>query len=107
MVNTVSNLRGRMADDLDFLVRFPKEHNGMYIVYELYTFDNLFRLLLKSNFDHEEALAFVLFNCSLSALVFQERIHNKGYRKLSAKDALSADLAARKAQLIYDLMSLG
>lgn len=106
MVNTVSNLRGRMAGDLDFLVRFPKEHNGMYIVYELYTFDNLFRLLLQSNFDHEEALAFVLFNCSLSALVFQERIHNKKYRKLSAKDALPVDLAASKARLIYDLMSI-
>jgi hypothetical protein len=96
-----------MTEDLDFLGKFPKERNGMFIVYELYTFDNLFRLLLKGDFDHEEALDFVLFNCSLSALVFQERIHNRKYRKLSAKDALPTDLAARKAQLIYDLMSLG
>lgn len=96
-----------MEEDLDFLKRFPKERDGMYIVYELYTFDNLFRLLLKNNFDHEEALDFILVNCSLSAVVFQERIHNKGYRKLSARDVLPPDLAARKAQLIYDLMSLG
>jgi hypothetical protein len=95
-----------MEEDLGFLKRFPKERNGMYIVYELYTFDNLFRLLLKNNFDHEEALYFILANCSLSALVFQERIHNKKYRKLSGKDALPADLAACKAQLIYDLMSI-
>jgi hypothetical protein len=95
-----------MEEDLGFLKRFPKERNGMYIVYELYTFDNLFRLLLKNNFDYEEALDFVLFNCSLSALVFQERIHNKGYRKLTAKDALPPHLAARKAQLIYDFMSI-
>lgn len=95
-----------MAEDLDFPVRFPKEKNGMYIVYELYTFDNLFQLLLICGFNHEKVLEFVLFNCSLSALVFQERIHNKKYRKLSAKDALPVDLAARKAQLIYDFMSI-
>jgi len=95
-----------MKEDLDFLKKFPKDRNGLYIVYELYTFDNLFRLLLKNNFDYEEGLCFILGNCSLSALVFQERIHNMGYKKLSAKDALPADLAGYKAQLIYDLMSM-
>ena len=95
-----------MKEDLNFLKKFPKDRNELYIVYELYTFDNFFRLLLRSNFDHEEALCFILGNCSLSALVFQERIHNMGYEKLSAKDALPADLAACKAQLIYDLISM-
>lgn len=95
-----------MKEDLDFLEIFPKESNGLHIVYELYTFDNLFRLLLKNNFDHEEALSFILGNCSLSAVVFQERIHNMEYEKLSAKDVLPADLAACKAQLIYVLMSI-
>lgn len=95
-----------MEKDIDFLGKFPKDSNGLYIVYELYTFDNFFRLLLKNDFDHEEALYFILGNCSLSALVFQERIHNKGYKKLSAKDALPADLAACKAQLVYDLMNM-
>lgn len=93
-----------MKERLDFLRKFPRERNGLYIVYELYTFDNLFRLLLKSNFDHEEALSFIIGNCSLSAPVFQERIHNMAYKNLLAKDALCADLAACKAQLIYDLM---
>ncbi len=95
-----------MKEVLDFLKKFPKDRNGQYIVYEPYTFDNFFRLLLENNFDHEEALYFILYNCSLSALVFQERIHNMGYKKLSAKDALPADLAACKAQLIYVLMSM-
>ncbi len=95
-----------MKEDLDFLKTFPKDRNGLYIVYELYTFDNLFRLLLKNNFDHEEALYFILGNCSLSAFVFQERIHNKGYKGLSAKDALPADLAACKVRLIDDLISV-
>lgn len=95
-----------MKNDLDFLKKFPKDQNGLYIVCELYTFDNFFRLLLKNSFDHEESLCFILCNSSLSALVFQERIHNRGYKKLSAKDALPPDLAACKAQLIYDLMSM-
>lgn len=95
-----------MTDDLEFLSFFPKESNGLYIVYELYTFDNFFRLLLKNDFEHEDALYFVLANCSLSAVVFQERLHNKKYRKLSAKDALSPELASEKAQLLSCLMSI-
>jgi hypothetical protein len=93
-----------MEKDLDFLEKFPKDHNGQYIVYELFTFDNLFRLLLKNDFEHEEALIFILANCSLSALVFQERIHNNTYKKLSEEDAISPDLAAHKARLIYSLL---
>ncbi len=89
-----------MYDDLRFLKKFPKDQNGLYIVYDLYTFDNLFRLLLVKDFDHEDALCFILGNCSLSAVVFQERIHNKKYKRLTADDAVSADLAACKAQLI-------
>lgn len=96
-----------MGKDLDFLKKFPKDHNGLYMVYELYTFDNLLRLLLKNNFNHEECIYFTLCNCSLSALVFQERIHNKAYKKLSSEDALPSDLAAHKAQLIYDLTMSG
>jgi len=95
-----------VKENLDFLKVFPKDRNGLYIVYEVYTFDNLFRLLLQSNFDHEEALCFVLCNCSLSALVFQERIHNKRYEKLSGEDALPPYLASCKAQLIYELMTM-
>lgn len=95
-----------MEEDLDFLNDFQKDKNNLYIVYDRFTFDNLFRLLLVNDFDHEDALSFILANCSLSALVFQERIYNKKYRKLSAEDALSADLAACRAQLIYDLMQM-
>ena len=95
-----------MKENFDFLKVFPKDPNGLYIVYEVYTFDNLFRLLLKNNFDHKEALCFILCNCSLSAVVFQERIHNKRYKKLSGEDALLPYLAACKAQLICELMTM-
>jgi hypothetical protein len=95
-----------MKEQSNFLKKFPKDRNGLYIVYEVYTFDNLFRLLLKNSFDHEEALWFILCNCSLSALVFQERIHNKRYKELSGEEAFPADLAACKARLIYELMTM-
>ena len=93
-----------MEDDLDFLKEFPKNENDLFIVYDRFTFDNLFRLLLVNGFDHEDALYFMLANCSLSALVFQERIHNKKYRKLSAEDVLPPDEAVRRAKVIYDMM---
>jgi len=96
-----------MKEDLHFLEKFPKDGAGLYVVCDLYTFDNLYRLLLKNSFDHEESLCFILSNCSLSALVFQERIHNMKYRELSAEDALSAELAACKAKLICDIMNAG
>lgn len=95
-----------MKENLDFLQVFPKDPTGLYIVYEVYTFDNFFRLLLKNNFDHEESLSFIFCNCALSALVFQERIHNNRYKKLSAEDAINPNLAAHKARLIYELMTM-
>lgn len=88
-----------------FLKYFPKDKNGMFIIYELYSFDNLFRLLLKNNFFHEEAINFIIANCSLSGIIFQERIHNKSYLKLSAEDALSPEESAIKSRLLCDVMS--
>lgn len=93
-----------MQEDLRFLKKFPKDNNGLYIVYDLYTFDNLFRLLLASSFDHEDALSFILANCSLSGWLFQERIHNMGYENLSAADALPPEEAAHKARFISDML---
>ncbi len=95
-----------MGEDLEFLKEFPKNDNDMFIVYDRFTFDSLFRLLLANDFDHEDALYFMLANCSLSALVFQERIHNKKYKKLSAIDILPPDEAARRAKVIFDLIRI-
>lgn len=95
-----------MNHDLKFLRKFPKDDTGLYIVYDLYTFDNLFRLLLKSDMEHDEALDFVIGNCSLSGIVFQERIHNKGYEKISSADALPPVEAASKARFIHDMMEM-
>ena len=93
-------------DDLDFLKEFPKGDNDMFIVYDRFTFDNLFRLLLSNNFDHEDAMMFMIANCSMSALVFQERIHNERYLELSIEDVLPEDEAARRAKVINDFLEI-
>jgi hypothetical protein len=89
-----------------FLKPFPKDKNGLFIVYDRFTFDNLFRLLLKNGFDHDEARDFILANCSLSALVFQERLHNNGYLRLSGDDALDPKNAAHRAKVISDFLEI-
>jgi len=60
--------------------------------FDLFTFDQVFRELLRLGFDHEEALEMILYNCCLSALVFQERIHNDYYLKISESEKMSPDL---------------
>lgn len=89
---------------MKYLKYFPKNSEGLYIIYDRYSFDNFFRLILKNGLNHEDSLSFVLYNCSLSALVFQERIYNKYYLRFSAKDALSSGLASRKSRLIFDVL---
>jgi hypothetical protein len=88
-----------------FLKHFPREENGMFIVYDRFTFDNFFRLLLAHEYDYEDAMDFMIANCSFSALMWQERIYNKRYRKLKAEDALPPTKGARRAVLISDMMA--
>lgn len=90
---------------MKFLRYFPKRRNGLYLIWELYSFDNFFRLLLKNGLDYEEAMDFMIAHGSFSCVVFQERIHNKRYFKLLAKDALDPREAARKSRLLYDMLS--
>jgi len=77
----------------------------MYIVYEVYSFDNFFKLLLKQGYSNEKALGFVLTNCALSGVVFQERIFNKKYLDLRIKNVLSPKEASRKTHLIFNMLN--
>ena len=90
-----------------FLKYFPKNSEGLYMIYELYSFDNFFRLLLKNGLNHEDALYYIFAKCALSAVVFQERIHNKAYLKLRGEDAPSPRIASMKAMLIFDILQCG
>ncbi len=64
----------------------------MIICYDLFTFDALFRVLLRNGYDHEEALMYVIANCDMSALVFQDRTHNNYYEKIKVDEEFSPDL---------------
>lgn len=87
-------------DFVEYLEDYIKEYPE---VYDRFTFDNLFRLLLSNDFEHEEALNFVFCNCSLSTLVFQERIYNKYYLNLSTEDTISDDLVVLRNQFLFEL----
>jgi hypothetical protein len=69
-------------------------HNGR--VYDRFTFDSLFRNLLKDGCDHEEAKDIIIHNCALSTLVLQERIYNGYYVKISVNEMISDDLLELK-----------
>ncbi len=72
-----------------YLSKFEKNEEGLYKLYDRFSFDKFFRLLLNNDFEHEEALYFILGNCLLSTLVFQERIYNKYYLNISNEYAVS------------------
>jgi len=87
------------------LENLKKNSEGLYEVYDRFSFDNLFRLLLNSGFEDEDALNFILCNCSLSALIFQERIYNKYYLNLSTENTVSDDLVALRNQFLFELVA--
>lgn len=72
-------------------------------IYDRFSFDKLFRLLLTEEYDAEEALCYILNNCKLSALVFQERIYNKYYRQVSVDETMSDDLKKLHQEMFYNI----
>jgi hypothetical protein len=81
------------------LSKFEKNEESLYKLYDRFSFDNFFRLLLNNDFEYEEALDFIICNCSLSALVFQERIYNKYYLNISTEETISDDLLELRNQI--------
>ncbi len=67
-----------------------------------FTFDFLFRKLLKTRFSEIEALNYILNRYSLSALVIQERVENKYYRKIRSDEEISADLLELKNEFFRE-----
>ena len=93
-----------MEHDFEFLKDFPRDQNGMMCVWEVYSFDNIFRLLLKADMDYDDALMFMLAECDFSAVVWQERIHNEAYAELRAEDAPTPELAALWVKTLQELV---
>jgi hypothetical protein len=79
-----------MDDEIDKILEdlFERHRNA----FDRFTFDHVFRELLRLGFDHEEAKDMILYTCCLSALVLQERVHNGYYLKISENEKLSQDL---------------
>jgi len=75
--------------DDEYLPNCIKEN---YEVYDRFTFDYLFKGLLADGYDHEEAKDIILYNCTLSTLVTQERIDNDYYLEVSINDGMAPDL---------------
>lgn len=67
--------------------------------YDRFTFDNIFRYLLSLDYLVEEAKDLILFNCSLSSIVFQERIDNGFYKEITTENKISKDLQELKKEL--------
>ena len=63
-------------------------------VFDRFTFDYLFKRLLADGYDNEQAKDIILYNCSLSALVMQERLDNEYYLRMKATDVIAQDLLA-------------
>jgi hypothetical protein len=63
-----------------------------YEVFDRFTFDYLFKRLLKDGYDNEGAKDVILYNCALSALVMQERLDNNYYLKIKANSRIAPDL---------------
>ena len=60
--------------------------------FDRFTFDRIFRFLLEKGASHKEAKDYILFNCSLSLIIFQERIDNGYYKKIKVNEKVSEDL---------------
>ena len=86
-----------MEDVDDFLEDYIRDN---YEVFDRFTFDYLFRRLLKDGYDHDEAKDIILHQCALSTLVLQERIHNEYYYKISEDDEISDDLLELQNEMI-------
>jgi hypothetical protein len=78
--NRIMDYREDFAEELEDYI---KEN---YEVYDRFTFDYLFRNLLKDGYDHEQAKDIIIHNCALSTLVMQERIYNSYYLKISVNE---------------------
>ena len=86
------------------ILKFEITKEGLVKLYDRFSFDELFRLLLINGFEREQALNFILCNCALSALVFQERIHNGYYQNIRVDEVISPDLLQLKGQCLIEVI---
>ena len=74
-------------------------------VFDRFTFDYLFKRLLADGYDTEEAKDVILYNCSLSTLVMQERMYNKYYLQITINDDIAPDLLEIRRQELKKILT--
>lgn len=72
--------------------------------YDRFTFDKVFKFLLLQDYSNEEAKDAILFNCSLSAIIFQERMDNEFYKKITIDDEISEDLKIMRNEIFNSVI---
>ena len=85
----------------DELLGYVREN---YEVFDRFTFDYLFKRLLADGYDNEQAKDIILYNCALSALVMQERLHNEYYLEISVNDVMAPDLMELKREIACQII---
>ena len=48
-------------------------------------FDQIMRYLLRKGLGHQDAMQLIIINCDLSALTWQERVHNRAYQRVTKR----------------------
>jgi len=81
----------------DYVEEFMKNN---YECFDRFTFDKIFRFLLSEDFSHEDAKDLILYNCALSAIIFQERIYNGYYKKITVSESISEDLRELRNEIL-------
>lgn len=72
--------------------------------YDRFTFDRVFKFLLLQDYSNEEAKDIILFNCCLSAIIFQERIDNEFYKKIIIDNEISEDLKIMQNEIFNSII---
>jgi len=71
-----------------------------------FSFDLLLRKLLEEGYEHEMAKDIIIHNCSLSLLVWQERIHNEFYLEITENDGMAEDLMELANELTKEHLAM-
>ncbi len=61
-------------------------------VLDRFIFDYLFKRLLADGYDQEEAKDIIMYNCTLSLIVMQERFDNGYYLEMTTESGMAPDL---------------
>lgn len=69
---------------------------GNYPCWTPPAFDQIMRYLFRKGFDRQAALELIVVHCDLSALTWQERVHNRAYQHVTKRAPKGWDLTEQE-----------